>query len=176
MQKIIYKVLTNQIQEHIKNTTQHDQLWCISGIQGSKIIHKSMNRMKDRIYMITSIIVGKTIWQHSTLFHDTQQISSRRNVPQYNKGHIWKANRLYQTLSEKLRFTSKIRDNGRMHVCQLLCEIGLLWEKAYLEQLGKKKKWKAYKLDRNSKVVCVCKYKFYLHGQKLLIKANKQIQ
>ena len=63
--KILNKTLANRIQQHIKKLTHHDQVWCISGMQGFfnickliNVIHH-INKLKDKNHIIISIDVEK---------------------------------------------------------------------------------------------------------------------
>ena len=63
--KIFNKILTNQIQQHIKKLIYHNQVGYIMGMQGWFNIHKSINvinhikRTKDKNHMIISIDTEK---------------------------------------------------------------------------------------------------------------------
>ena len=52
-----------------------------------------INKKKDKSCMIISIDAEKNIWQNltSTQEKNSQQGEYKGNVPQHNKGHIWKA-------------------------------------------------------------------------------------
>ena len=95
--KILNKILANQIQQCFKKSINNNKVGFILGMQGWYNILKSINVfhhiniMKDKNHMIISIDAEKAfdkIQKPFIIKKNSEQNGNRGNIPKCNTGHI----------------------------------------------------------------------------------------